>query len=109
MLLIFTDRIRRMREGNVFSLFTPRGVPEPGPAGGGGVVPEPGPAGGRGGTRSGPAWGGYLSQVQPGGTPMGGVTPTGGYPTSGTPHQTWTGGTPVGGGYPTSVNRWSTW
>ena len=34
--IIFTDRIRRMREGNVFSLFTPRrGVPEPGPAGGG--------------------------------------------------------------------------
>ena len=64
--MIVTDRIRRMREGNVFLLSTPGGVPEPSPAGGGGGVIEPGPAGGV--PEPGPAGGGYPSQVQPGGT-----------------------------------------
>ena len=46
---LFTDRIRRMREGNVFSMSTPRrgGGPWPGPDGGGGY---PHPAVDRGGT-----------------------------------------------------------
>ena len=39
-LFIITDRIRMMREGNVFSLSTPRGVPWLGPDGG---TPRPGP------------------------------------------------------------------
>ena len=51
---IVTDRIRRMGEGNVFSLFTPgaEGIPRPGPTGGPGLmggtparfdgVPQPG-------------------------------------------------------------------
>ena len=38
-----TDRIRRMREGNVFSLSTPRGVTRARSSRG---VPKPGPAGG---------------------------------------------------------------
>ena len=93
---IITDRIRRMREGNVFSLSTPvcvcvcvceGGLPRPGPDWGG--VPQPGTEGGT-----------TLSQVQPRvyptlGTPLSDLaegTPAGdGYPTSGTPHQTWLG------------------
>ena len=112
-----TDRIRRMREGNVFSLSTPVW-------GGGGVLPRPGPDGeavpqpglGRGGTppQVPPPW------VPPsdldGGTPaMGvphlgyppsrpgqGVPLPGGYPTSGTPSppSDLAGGTPAGGGVP---------
>ena len=55
---MFTVRIRRMGEGNSFSLFVcpHRGVPQPGPDGGGGV-PWPGPDGG-----------GVPGQVQTGGT-----------------------------------------
>ena len=55
---IFTARIRRMREGNIFSLYvSPQGggVPQPGPGPDGGGAPQPGPDGGI--PRSGP--GGY--------------------------------------------------
>ena len=105
---VFTDRVRSTREGNVFSLSTPRG---------------------RWGTRARSSPGGYPSQVQPGGGlpkpgPAGGVpwsgglpngyptlvTPpvrpgwgTGGYPTLGTPGQPWPGGVRRWGGTPPQV------
>ena len=123
-LIIFTDRIRRMREGNVFSLSTPVG-------GGGGVtparsrqggIPQPGPAGGRYPTLStppGPGWGrGYPCQgyTPPWVPPIrpGWVVPLWGYP----PCQTWLGvplpgvplpirpgwcGVPLPGRYPPQV------
>ena len=53
-LVFFTDHIRRMREGNVFSLSTLVG----GPAGGGGYLSQV------------QLGGGYPSQVQPGGLPQ---------------------------------------
>ena len=90
--LIITDRVLRTREGNVFSLFTPAGVPLPGPIG-------------RGGTPARSRWKGYSCQVQRRGVPQPGLTR--GYPCwVGTPPrvppcQTWLGGTPMGG-YPTS-------
>ena len=96
---IFTARIRRMGEGNVFSLFT---------SGGGGGVPVShnalqhfpechGAAGGGYPARSSPAGGGVPWQVQLGGIPW-----PGGYPGWGVP---WPGGTLAGGvpwpgGYP---------
>ena len=65
---LITDRIRRMGEGNVFSLFTPwGGIPRPGPNRGvpcqglGRGVPQPGPDGG-GGTPSRSQQGGYLAR-----------------------------------------------
>ena len=61
---IFTDRVRSTREGNVFSLSTPRGIPEPGPAGGGG----------------------YPNQVQPGGEWYPGGYSSRGVPWWGVPH-----------------------
>ena len=76
---IITDRIWRMREGNVFSLSTPVG---------GGGVPWPGPARG----------GGYPSQVQPGVPPRPsqdkGRVPQLGGGTWGIPYQVRTGGYP---------------
>ena len=70
---IFTDRIRRMREGNDFSLSTP--------VGGGGEVPRPGPAGGGTPARGVPLPGGiphlgYPPLVGPGrGYPLPGIVP----------------------------------
>ena len=78
-----------MREGNVFSLFTPRGVPEPGPA--------------KGGTPTGgyPARGYPTLGIPP--SDLAGRYPAREYPTSGTPIRPgwgvpWQGGTPVGRG-----------
>ena len=68
--LTITDRIRRMGEGNVFSLFTPRGyLPWPSPDGGylpwkGGEGTYPGQVQ-IGGTF--PGWGGYLPWPGPDG------------------------------------------
>ena len=88
--------VRSTREGNVFSLFTPRrrGVPRPGPARWG--VPQPG------------LMEGTPPRVSPHQTWMG--VPWWGYPTLGTPHRTWVGGvwvphlrytlSDLGGGYP---------
>ena len=101
---IFTDRVRSTREGNVFSLFTPRepgpaggGVPEPGPARG---VPEPGPA--RGYPDGGTQWG--VPHLRYPIIPGWGGTPAGRYPDGGTPmfnpSQTWPGGYPGRGGVP---------
>ena len=115
---IFTARIRRMGEGNVFSLFTsgggypypimlcnisqnamgqPGGGTLPGPAGG---VPWLGGYPGRGGTLLGgypaggvPCWGGTLAGGVP---PQGGTLARGGTLAGGYPGQ---GGT-LAGGYP---------
>ena len=108
MLFLFTTRIRRMGEGNIFSLFTLSGggggtksrsglwgggVPqylgwgEPHPRGGG--VPQPGlDSGGephpRGGTLARSGWWGYTPQVRSGWwgypPPPGQVWMVGGYP-----------------------------
>ena len=59
--LVFTARIQRMGEGNVFSLFTPGGYPDRS-----GGVPQPDPDRG---TQPGPDRG-YPSQIQMGGTPV---------------------------------------
>ena len=97
---IITDRIRRLGEGNVFSLFTPGGtptrsrrgrwVPQPGPDWGG--VPWPGPDGGVPQVRYPPDRSGWGGVPRPGpdrgypkvGTPLPGQD-GGGYPNIGTP------------------------
>ena len=100
-LFFFTARIRRMGEGNVFSLFTSGGggvpvshnalqhFPECHGAARGGGGKMPGPAGG--GTLPGPAGGGVpwpggvpcLGGTLPGGVPCPGGYPVGGYPVRG--------------------------
>ena len=111
---IITDRVRSTRREVIVSLclsvhtYRGRGGTKSGPAGGG--YPSQVQAGGR-----------YSSQVQPGvpkpgpagGTPCqtwpregthAGVTPARGYPTSGTPCQTRQGGYPCWGGTPPRVS-----
>ena len=73
-IVLITDRIRTMREGDVFS-------PRPGPDGGGGT----------------PAGGGHLPRVPPGQGRMGG-TPTRGVPIRGAPWPGQDGGGPQPGG-----------
>ena len=83
-----TDRVRSTREGNVFSLSTPRGEGYPSQVQPGGYlsqvqpgVPEPGPAGGWGGEGWGRGGGGGVGEEGWGrgvggggqGYPMGGV------------------------------------
>ena len=103
--LIFTDRIRRMREGNVFSLSTPGGgVPGQVQTGGGGT-----PARSRWRGVPYPALDGGVPQPGPdGGVPLDGVPPPARSRRGGNPHQGW--GCPpaksrLGGGIPGTPPR----